>query len=147
MPTYEHFLSSAIIFTIEEEFYTLLLQLLSYGTILAVERQTWCGTARTCPETRTHLYGALGAPDTALTSQTPAANSRPFDSNTLNLLPVKHLQLESDTISCCGSSVEQTPLGPVLAGLPCQQTGFTFGKKTHFKTQALCHVSFLHRML
>ena len=31
----------------EEEFYRLLLQLLSYRTILAVERQTWCGRAPT----------------------------------------------------------------------------------------------------
>ena len=34
----------------EEGFYTLLLQLLSYRTILAVERQTCCGTAPTCRE-------------------------------------------------------------------------------------------------
>jgi len=44
----------------EEIFYMLLLLLLSYGTILAVERQTWCGTAPICRETMTHLYGALG---------------------------------------------------------------------------------------
>ena len=31
-------------------FYTLLLQLLSYGIILAVERQTWCGEAPTYQE-------------------------------------------------------------------------------------------------
>ena len=30
------------------EFYTLLLQVLSNGTLLAVKRQTWCGTALTC---------------------------------------------------------------------------------------------------
>ena len=40
--------------------YKLLLLLLSYGTMLAVERQTWCGTAPTRRETMTHLYGALG---------------------------------------------------------------------------------------
>ena len=28
--------------------------------LLAVERQTWCGTAPTCRETITHLCGALG---------------------------------------------------------------------------------------
>ena len=41
----------------------LLLLLLSYGTILAVERQTWSWTAPTfsiCPESTTHLNGALG---------------------------------------------------------------------------------------
>ncbi len=47
-------------FAEEEGFYTLVLLLLSYGTILAVERQTWCGTAPTCRESITHLYGALG---------------------------------------------------------------------------------------
>ena len=44
----------------EEEFYTLLLQLLSYRTILAVERQTWCGTAPTYRETMMQLHGAYG---------------------------------------------------------------------------------------
>ena len=47
----------------EEEFYRLLLLLLSYGTILAIERQTWIWTAPTfsiCQESITHLYGALG---------------------------------------------------------------------------------------
>ena len=41
----------------EEGFYKLLLLLLSYGTILAVERQTWCGTAPACREPMRHLYG------------------------------------------------------------------------------------------
>ena len=31
----------------KKNFYTLLLQTLSYRTVLAVERQTWCGTAAT----------------------------------------------------------------------------------------------------
>ena len=44
----------------EEEFYTLLLQLLAYRTIVAVKRQTWCGTAPTCRETMTQLHGAYG---------------------------------------------------------------------------------------
>ena len=39
--------------------------LLSYGTILAVERQTWCGTASTCQESTTHLCGALNDTRTA----------------------------------------------------------------------------------
>ena len=50
-------------FAEEEGFYTLLLLLLSYGIILAVERQTWFWTAPTfsiCRESITHLYGALG---------------------------------------------------------------------------------------
>ncbi|KAL3162995.1 hypothetical protein ABBQ32_009427 [Trebouxia sp. C0010 RCD-2024] len=50
----------------EEEFYKLLLQLSSYGTILAVERQTRCGTAPTCRESitqrdetaKSHLFGS-----------------------------------------------------------------------------------------
>ncbi len=67
----------------------LLLQLLSCGTILAVERQTWCGTAPTCRESITHLYGALG--DTTY-SRDETAKSHPFGSNTLHLLPVEHLR-------------------------------------------------------
>ena len=43
----------------EEEFYKLLLQLLSHGIILAVEQQTCCGIAPTCRESIQHLYGAL----------------------------------------------------------------------------------------
>ncbi len=63
---------------VEEEeaiFYKLLLQLLSYGTMLAVERQTWCGTAPTCREPITHLYGALA--DTTY-SRDETAKSHPF---------------------------------------------------------------------
>ncbi len=73
----------------EEIFYTLLLQLLSYGTELAVERQTWYGTGPTCRESMTHLYGALG--DTTY-SRDETAKSHPFGSNTLHLVPVEHLR-------------------------------------------------------
>ena len=55
-------------------------------TILAVERQTWCGTAPTCRQLITHLYGALG--DTTY-SRDETANRHPFKSNTLHLLPVE----------------------------------------------------------
>ncbi len=76
----------------ERGFYTLLLQLLSYGTILAVKRQTRCGTASTCRQSVTHLYVHMVTQDTAVTRQTPAAKSHPFESNTLHLLPVEQLR-------------------------------------------------------
>ena len=63
--------------------------MLSYGTTLAVERQIWCGTAPTCRELITHLYGALG--DTRY-SRDETAKSHPFGSNTLHLLPDEHLR-------------------------------------------------------
>ena len=50
--------SSTFRFTEQEEgFYRLLLQLLSYKTILAVEWHPWCGTA---PTSGTHLYAFGG---------------------------------------------------------------------------------------
>ena len=45
---------------LEMKFYKLLLQLLSYGTILAVQRQTCCEAAPTCQFSIMRLYGALG---------------------------------------------------------------------------------------
>ena len=85
----------------EERFYRLVLQLLSYGTKLAVERQTWYGTAPTCRESMTHLYGALG--DTTY-SRDETAKSHPFGSDTLHLVPVEHLRnFGRATPSCCGS--------------------------------------------
>ena len=66
----------------EEEFYRLLLQLLSYGTTLAVERQTWYGTL-TCRESITRLCDALRDTTYSRAGQTPAAKSHPFGSNTL----------------------------------------------------------------
>ena len=71
-------------------FYTLLLQLLTYGTIIAVERQTCCGTAPACQcrESMTPPYGALG--NTAY-SRDETAKSHPLKSNTLHLVPIELL--------------------------------------------------------
>ena len=63
-------------------------ELLSYGPLLAVEQQTWCGTVPPCRQLITHLYGALG--DTTY-SRDETAKSHPFGSNTLHLLPVERL--------------------------------------------------------
>ncbi|DBA81989.1 TPA: hypothetical protein ACH3X1_007692 [Trebouxia sp. C0004] len=106
----------------EEVFYRLLLLLLSYGTILAVERQTWCGTAPACRESIKHLYGALGDADTAVTTQTLAAKSHPFESNTLHLLPFEHLRnLVATHPAAVGVEGSNHVWDPFFVGLPCQQ--------------------------
>ena len=94
-------------------FYKLLLQLLSYGTILAVKRQTWCGTALTCWDMK-HLCGALGDTTYSLTRHT-AAKSYPFGSFALHLVPVEHLR---NLIAAHPAAVEVECSG---AGLPCQR--------------------------
>ena len=69
-----------------------LLQLLSYGTVLAFERQTWCRTAPACREPIKHCMVQLVTQYTAVTRQTPAAKSHPSGSNPLHLVPLERLR-------------------------------------------------------
>ena len=66
---------------------------------------------------------------TAVTRQTQAAKSHPFGSIRFNCACGASAQLRvgRDTPRYYGSWVKKSRLGPVLAGLPCQQTGFTIG--------------------
>ena len=74
----------------EERFFRLLLQLSSYETILAVERQTWCGTAVM------HLY----ALDDITCSRDETAKSHPFGSK---VVLVEHLR--NSEVRLCLSSI------------------------------------------
>ncbi len=90
--------------------------------------------------------------DTAVTRQTPAAKSHPFESNTLQLLPVENLRkLVATHPAAVGVEWSIHVWAPFFAGLPCQQTGFTFGKQPvlaerYVHAFNLPAVAFLHRM-
>ena len=118
--------------------------------LLAVEPQTWCGTAPACRESITHPYGALG--DTRY-SRDETDTSHPFESNTLHLLPVEHLRnLVATHPAAVGVEWSNHVWDPFFAGLPCQQTGFTFGKQPvlaerYVHAFSLPAVGSLHRML
>ena len=90
--------------------------------------------------------------DTAVTRQTPAAKSHPFESNTLHFLPVENLRnLVATHLAAVGVEWSIHVWAPFFAGLPCQQTGFTFGKQPVLAERykhafSLCVVGFLHVM-
>ena len=68
--------------------------------------------------------------DTAVTRQTLAAKSHPFENNTLHLLPFEHLRnLVATHPAAVGFQWSNHVWDPFFVGLPCQQTGFTFGKQ------------------
>ena len=68
--------------------------------------------------------------DTAVTRQTLDAKSRPFVSNTLHLLPFEHLRnLVATYTAAVGVEWSNHVWDPFFGELPCQQTGFTFGKQ------------------
>ena len=68
--------------------------------------------------------------DTAVTRQTPAAKSHPFESQTLHLLPVEYLPNSVATHpAAVGVEWSNHVWDPIFAVLPCQQTGFTSGKQ------------------
>ena len=67
-------------------------------------------------------------------------------------MPVEYLRNLVVTPSCCWSRGEQSRLEPVLAGLPCQQTGFTVGKQPvlaerYVQLFSLRAVGCLHKIL
>ena len=65
--------------------------------------------------------------NTAVTRQTLAAKSHPLESNTLHLLHFEHLRnLVATHPAAVGVGWIKSRLG---LGVPCQQTGFTFGKQ------------------
>jgi len=91
--------------------------------------------------------------DTAVTRQTPAAKSHPFESNTLHLLPVENLpKLVAIHPAAVGGEWSIHVWAPFFAGLPCQQTGFTFGKQPvlaerYVHAFSLPAVGFLHSVM
>ena len=125
---------------------------LSFGTILAVKQQSWCGTAPACRASIKHLYGALGDARYSR-DETLAAKSQPFESNTLHLLPFDHLRnLVATHPAVVGVEWSNHVWDPFFVGLPCQQTGFTFGKQPvlaerYVHLSSLRAVGCLHRIL
>jgi len=91
--------------------------------------------------------------ETAVTRQTPAAKSHPFESNTLHLLPVENLpKLVAIHPAAVGGEWSIHVWAPFFAGLPCQQTGFTFGKQPvlaerYVHAFSLPAVGFLHSVM
>ena len=86
-----------------------------------------------CQESVTHLYGAFG--DTTY-SRDETAKSHPFGSNTLHRLPVEHAHNlvakhpVAVEVEWSNHMWDFTLIHLILlAGLFCQQTGFTFGKQ------------------
>ena len=91
--------------------------------------------------------------DTAVTRQTPAAKSHPFESSTLHPLAVEILRnLVATHPAAVGNEWSDHVWDPFFAGLPCQQTGFTCGKQPvlaerYVHAFGLHAVRCLHRML
>ena len=89
---------------------------------------------------------------TVVNRQTPAAKSHPFRSNMLHIVSIEHLcNLVATHPAAVGVEWSIHVWAPFFAGLPCQQTGFTFGKQPvlaerYVHAFSLPAVAFLHRM-